>query len=128
MFNAVTSHHNASIGFYGFGQRDRESVNLIANDGSGLSLAQRQNTSGHLETAFMEEQYKALDWLTLTAGARFTHFSGAIAENAASPRLGGAIRIPRLNWVLRGFWGEYYQAPPLSTVSGPLLNFAVCKG
>ena len=128
VFNAVTSRHNASIGFYGFGQHDRESVNLIANDGSGLSLAQRQNTSGHLETAFLEEQYKALDWLTLTAGARLTHFSGAIAENAASPRLGGAIRIPHLNWVLRGFWGEYYQAPPLSTVSGPLLDFAVSQG
>ena len=59
---------------------------------------------------------------------RLTHFSGAISENAASPRLGGAIRIPHLNWVLRGFWGEYYQAPPLSTVTGPLLNFAVSQG
>ena len=33
-----------------------------------------------------------------------------------------------MNWVLRGFWGEYYQAPPLSTVSGPLLDFAVSQG
>jgi TonB dependent receptor-like, beta-barrel/Carboxypeptidase regulatory-like domain/TonB-dependent Receptor Plug Domain len=128
VFNAVTSRHNASIGLYGFGQHDGESVHLIANDGSGLSLAQEKNTSGHLETLFLEEQYKALDWLTLTAGARLTHFNGAIAENAASPRLGGAIRIPHLNWVLRGFWGEYYQAPPLSTVSGPLLDFAVSQG
>jgi len=128
VFSAVTKRHNASIGFYGFGQQDSESVNLIANDGSRLLLAQRQNTSGHLETLFLEDQYKALDWLTLTAGARITHFSGAIAENAASPRLGAAIRIPHLNWVLRGFWGEYYQAPPLSTVNGPLLNFAVSQG
>jgi len=128
VFNGVTSHHNASIGLYGFGQNDNESIDVFANDGSGLSLAQRKNTSGHLETAFLEEQYKALDWLTLTAGARFTHFTGAVAENAASPRLGGAIRIPHLNWVLRGFWGEYYQAPPLSTASGPLLDFAVSQG
>lgn len=128
VFNAVTSRHNASIGLYGFGQHDDESVNLIANDGTGLSLAQAKATSGHLETAFLEEQYKALDWLTFTAGARITHFTGAIAENAASPRLGGAIRIPHLNWVFRGFWGEYYQAPPLSTVSGPLLDFALSQG
>jgi outer membrane receptor protein involved in Fe transport len=128
VFNEVTSRHNASIGLYGFGQHDAESVNLIANDGSGLTLAQAKNTSGHLETSFLEDQYKALSWLTLTAGVRLTHFSGAIAENAASPRLGGAIRIPHLNWVLRGFWGEYYQAPPLSTVSGPLLDFAVSQG
>ena len=101
---------------------------MIANDGSGLSLAQANNTSGHLEAVFLEDQYKALAWLTFTAGVRLTHFTGAISENAASPRLGGAIRIPHLNWVLRGFWGEYYQAPPLSTVSGPLLDFAVSQG
>ncbi len=125
---AVTRRHNASMGLYGFGQHDDESIDLIANDGSGLSLAQEQITTGHLEALFLEDQYKALSWLTLTAGARLTHFSGAISENAASPRLGGAIRIPRLDWVLRGFWGRYYQAPPLSTVSGPLLEYAVSQG
>jgi hypothetical protein len=127
-FSAVTKQHNASAGLYGFGQRDDESVSLIANDGSGLALAQDKMTTGHLEALFLEDQYKILPWLTLTAGVRLTHFSGAISENAASPRLGGAIRIPHLNWVLRGFWGEYYQAPPLSTVSGPLLDFAVSQG
>lgn len=127
-FNAVTKRHNASIGVYGFGQHDLESVKLIANDGSGLSLAQDKVTSGHLEALFLEDQYKAFSWLTLTAGVRLTHFGGTISENAASPRLGGAIRIPHLNWVLRGFWGRYYQAPPLSTVSGPLLDFAVSQG
>jgi outer membrane receptor protein involved in Fe transport len=126
--NLLTPKHNASAGVYGFGQRDEESVNLIANDGSGLTLANRQLTTGHMEALFLENQYKALPWLTLTAGVRLTHFTGAISENAASPRLGGAIRIPRLNWVLRGFWGEYYQAPPLSTVTGPLLDFAVEQG
>ncbi len=126
--NLLTQKHNASVGVYGFGQHDDESVDLIANDGSGLSLADRQATTGHLEALFLEDQYKALSWLTLTAGVRLTHFTGAISENAASPRLGGAIRIPRLNWVLRGFWGEYYQAPPLSTVTGPVLDFAVEQG
>jgi outer membrane receptor protein involved in Fe transport len=113
---------------YGFGQHDDEAVKLTANDGSGLSLAQDRVTTGHMEAAFLEDQYKALSWLTLTAGVRLTHFSGAISENAASPRLGGAIRIPHLNWVLRGFWGKYYQAPPLSTVIGPLLDYAVSQG
>jgi hypothetical protein len=127
-FNAVTKKHNASMGLYGFGQRDDESVRLIANDESGLVLSQGRLSTGHLEALFLEDQYKLLSWLTLTAGARLTHCSGAISENAASPRLGAAIRIPHLNWVLRGFWGKYYQAPPLSTVSGPLLDFAVSQG
>jgi len=126
--NFLNPKHNASIGVYGFAQRDNESVDLIANDGSGLSFANQRATTGHLEALFLEDQYKALSWLTLTAGVRLTHFRGAIAENAASPRLGGAIRIPHLNWILRGFWGQYYQAPPLSTVTGPVLDFAVAEG
>jgi len=128
VLSQVTKRHNATVGLYGFGQHDDESVGLIANDGSGLSLAQGKAATGHLEALFLEDQYKALPWLTLTGGLRLTHFNGAIAENAASPRLGGAIRIPHLNWVLRAFWGEYYQAPPLSTVSGPLLDYALSQG
>jgi outer membrane receptor for ferrienterochelin and colicin len=127
-FSVVTSQHNARAGVYGFGQHDDESVDLIANDGSGLTLAQNKPSTGHLEAAFLEDQYKAFSWLTLTAGVRLTHFTGAISENAATPRLGAAIRIPHLNWVLRGFWGKYYQAPPLSTVTGPLLNYAIAQG
>jgi outer membrane receptor protein involved in Fe transport len=124
----VTGAHNASLGLYGFAQHDDESVGLLDNTGSGLSLAQEKISSGHMEALFAEDQYRLRPWLTLTAGVRLTHFNGAIAENAASPRIGAAIRIPRLNWVVRGFWGEYYQAPPLSTVSGPLLAYAVSQG
>ena len=29
---------------------------------------------------------------------------------------------------MHGFYGRYYQAPPLSTVSGPLLEFALSQG
>ncbi len=128
-YTAVTAKHNAQAGIYGFAQHDNESINVVSNDGSGTPpIAQNQIANGNLEAVFLEDQYKAFSWLTLTAGIRLTHFSGEISENAASPRLGGAIRIPHLNWVLRGFWGQYYQAPPLSTVSGPLLEYAVTQG
>jgi len=127
-FNAVTARHNASVGIYQFGQWDDESVNLLANDGSAPPLAHDQKTTGHLEALFFEDQYKAFAWLTLIAGARLMHFTGAISENAATPRLGASVRIPYLHWMLHGFWGRYYQAPPLSTVTGPLLGFAVSQG
>ncbi|HEV2687419.1 MAG TPA: TonB-dependent receptor, partial [Bryobacteraceae bacterium] len=127
-FNAVTSRHNARAGIYGFGQHDNEFIQLLANDGSGSNVLQQQRSAGHLEAGFLEDQFKVAQWLTLTGGVRLTHFSGAVAENAASPRVGAAIRIPRLNWIIRGFYGRYYQAPPLSTVAGPLLDFAVNQG
>ena len=126
--SAVTNKHNVVVGIYAFGQHDDEFVNLIANDGSGNSVAQSAVSSGQLETVFAEDQYKATSWLTLIGGLRLTHFAGAISENAADPRLGASVRIPYLHWVLRGFWGTYYQAPPLSTVSGPLLSYAVDQG
>jgi outer membrane receptor for ferrienterochelin and colicin len=125
---AVTKKHSFMAGVYGFGQHDDEAITLLSNDGSGDSVRQDDKSTGQLESLFLEDQYKAMSWLTLIAGVRLTHFSGPISENAADPRLGGSIRIPRLNWVLRGFWGQYYQAPPLSTVSGPLLNYAIAQG
>jgi len=128
VLSAVSGRHNARVGVYGFGQHDDASVKLVANDGSGAFVAQNQRSTGHLESVFLDDQYRAWSWLTLNAGVRLTHFSGAISENAASPRLGASILIPHLHWVLRGFWGEYYQAPPLSTVSGPLLDYAVTQG
>jgi outer membrane receptor protein involved in Fe transport len=126
--NSVTANHDARIGVYGFGQHDNEFVHLLANDGSGDNVQAAQASNGHLEAAFLEDQWKLTRWVTLTGGVRLTHFSGQISENTADPRVGLAIRIPRLNWVVRGFYGAYYQAPPLSTVSGPLLDYAVSQG
>lgn len=126
--NFVDARHDATAGVYGFGQADEESVRLIDNRDRAPALGHALRTSGHLEAGFLEDQYKPFSWLTLMAGVRLTGFSGAVSETAASPRLGGSVRIPRLNWVLRGFWGRYYQAPPLSTVTGPLLGFAAAQG
>jgi len=41
------------------------------------------------------------------------------------PRVGAAVLIPKLNWVVRGFYGRFYQPPPLTSLSGPALQYAV---
>jgi len=33
-----------------------------------------------------------------------------------------------VNIILHGFYGRFYQAPPLSTLSAPLLRFALTQG
>jgi outer membrane receptor for ferrienterochelin and colicin len=126
--SAVTKRHDFVMGVYGFGQHDSELAGLLANDGTGNSVRQTNLTTGQLESVFLEDQYKLQPWLTIIGGVRLTHFAGSLSENAADPRIGGSIRIPHLKWVIRSFWGTYYQAPPLSTVSGPLLNYAVSQG
>src|SRR5438270_320278 len=126
----LTRQHNIKAGFYGFSQRDSNLFAIHGEDTNGapISLTQTQKSNGNLEAVFAEDQFKLLDWLTLTGGVRFTRFHGALTETATSPRAGAAIRIPRLNWVLHGFYGRYYQAPPLATVSRPLLELAIRQG
>jgi len=122
--SVVHDKHNASAGIYAFGQHDTTLFRLVANDGSGDEFNQRDLAAGQLEAVFLQDQYKVNSWLNLAGGIRFTHFGGALNENAADPRVGAALRLPELNWVLRANYARYYQAPPLSTLSGPLLEFA----
>jgi hypothetical protein len=130
VLSALTRQHNAKVGFYGFLQRDSAFFSLAGDDGNGnpVNFQQRENPHGNLAAFFVEDQYKPVSWLTLSGGLRFTRFHGSLTENATSPRAGVAIRIPRVNIVLHGFYGRFYQAPPLSTLSGPLLQFALAQG
>ena len=124
----VNGNNNAKVGIYAFGQHDNTLFGLLANDGSGAALSQREKATGALEAAFLEDQFKATSWLTLNGGIRLTHFSGSIHEDAVNPSAGLALRLPRLNWVLRASYSRFYQSPPLNTVSGPLLDVALEQG
>lgn len=128
--SVVRGRHNAKIGMYGFAQHDDS---LIGVEGNGADPEDptaipvpvsvpltRQKTSGDLEAIFVEDQFKAASWLTLNVGIRFTRFSGLITETAGSPRLGLAIQIPHLKWVIRGSYARFYQAPPLDTAGNGL--------
>jgi TonB dependent receptor/Carboxypeptidase regulatory-like domain/TonB-dependent Receptor Plug Domain len=125
------SRNDLQAGITGFSQRDNESFNVLFNDASAAPGAasaapiyQTVSPSGSLVAAYVEDTFKAADWLTFAGGVRQTHFDGGVVENATSPRLGATLRLPGVNWLLRGFWGKYFQAPPLITLSGPLLQFA----
>ena len=127
-YSAVTGRNNAQAGVYGFAQQDSRLFALSSANPGSMPLEQHTGPTGFLAVAFLEDQFKATEWLTLTGGARLTHFAGSIAENAADPRVGAAIQLPGVHWVLRGFYGAYYQPPPLSTIAGPLLEYAVTQG
>jgi outer membrane receptor protein involved in Fe transport len=123
--NVVKGRHNASVGFYGFAQHDNTLFGLTGTNDIGDPVdvhPPRQKVNGDLEAAWVQDQFKASSWLSLTAGVRFTRFSGLITETAGSPRLGVAIQIPHLQWVLRAAYSRYYQAPPLDTVSNDVLT------
>jgi outer membrane receptor protein involved in Fe transport len=121
----VKDRNNLRAGIYGFAQQDNQLFGLIFNDNSAPNLdpPDVETPVGSVVAVYAEDQLKATSWLTLNAGLRQTHFSGGMTENATSPRVGASVRIPKLNWVFRGFYGHFYQAPPLLTASGPLLQF-----
>ncbi|WP_348268073.1 TonB-dependent receptor [Edaphobacter paludis] len=112
-------------GFYSFGQHDNYLFGAIFNDGSGSpKFSTPDSASGGVIEEYVSDNYKATSWLTLIAGLRQTHFQGQFAENETDPRFGVAVRIPKLNWVFRGFYGRFYQPPPLLTAKGPIVQFA----
>ena len=49
-------------------------------------------------------------------------------ENETDPRFGVAVKVPRLNWVFRAFYGDFYQPPPLVTATGALYDLAKDQG
>jgi len=130
VLSSLTKKHDAKVGFYGFIQRDSALFALkgVDDDGDPIDPRHQQNLHGELVAVFAEDQYKPISWLTLSGGLRITHFHGGLIENAVSPRVGVSLRLPRVGVVMHGFYGRYYQPPPLSTVSGPVLQFALAKG
>jgi outer membrane cobalamin receptor len=116
--------HNFHAGLQVFGERDSQFYAVSTLPPSGPETIAPQTTIpwSNVEAVFVEEQFKATSWLTFSAGVRLTHYGGPVSENAADPRIGAAVQIPHLGWVLRAFYGRYYQAPPLVTVTNPALN------
>lgn len=124
----VRGKHNARAGFEVFGDHENSLFGIQSTDGSLPALHQSLSTWGNLEAGYLEDQYKLDRWFTLNAGVRLTRFSGSLSETAASPRVGGALQVPKLGVILRAFYGRYYQPPPLSTISGPVLDLVLTQG
>jgi len=124
----VKGKHNARFGMYAFAQQDNTYFSVVANDGSGQQFNQTVTPGGNMEALFAEDQYRATSWLTLSGGLRYTHFAGNVTENPVDPRIGVAIRIPKLGWIVRGAYSMFYQPPPLDTVAGSLLDFTMAQG
>ena len=123
-FNASEKKNDLQVGLYSFYQQNSELLGAIFNDGSGNAFTSAEQPSGTLAAFFLDDKFKPVSWLTLSAGLRPTHFSGSVVENSISPRFGVALNVPRLNVTFRASYGHYYQAPPLITAAGPLLQFA----
>ncbi|HXX25013.1 MAG TPA: TonB-dependent receptor [Terriglobia bacterium] len=123
-FSARFRRNDLEAGVYGFAQHQHNYFDNQFTDGSENFPASSIGVTGGVAAEFISDKFKVTPWLTLIAGLRQTEFNAAVSENATDPRVGFALRVPRLNWVFRGFYGHYYQAPPLVTATGALLGLA----
>jgi hypothetical protein len=138
-FSASGSKNSFQAGLYSFYERNSELLGAAFDppDQSqcvtptnplgicpNINPPSQENSAGSLAAIFVDDKFRPVSWLTLSAGLRPTYFSGGVTESSISPRFGVALNVPRLNWTFRASYGHYYQAPPLSTASGPLLEFA----
>lgn len=123
-FSTTIEKNSITAGVYGYGQHEADLFGVVFNNDSFSNFTQNQNVAGGVQETFIEDKYKPASWLTLTGGERQTHFQAAISENAVYPRIGAAVQVPKLNWVFRGFYGHFYQPPPLTSLSGPALAYA----
>ena len=130
-FAANYKKNDLQVGFLSFYQHDNQVFGAIFNDGSGnppFNIS--ESPTANLETFYLDDRFNPFSWLTLSAGMRPTRFSegnfpsGApetpVSESAIQPRFGATVTIPKLRWTFRAFYGHYYQAPPIETVSGEL--------
>ena len=123
---AVLDYHaprnDIQAGVYSFAASQDELFDLVFTDESNPPAHETDTVPGDDIALFASDKFSITSWLTLIGGVRATHFSSKITENTTYPRIGGTLKIPRVNWVFRAFWGRFYQPPPLVTLSGPLIN------
>jgi len=103
-------------GLYSFGQHDSDLFAAIFNDQSFTNFSNPASASAGLLEEYVSDNFKPTDWLTLIAGLRLAHLQSSFTGNEVDPRFGVALRLPRIDWVFRAFYGRFYQPPPLLTV------------
>jgi hypothetical protein len=136
--DATVWKNNFQVGVYGFAQHQNNFFNNVLTVCTPPNNPSCQNfgpssaaVTGGLAEAFVSDRFTVTSWLTIVAGLRQSHFNSgsvlsqpAVVENATDPRIGVAVQIPRLHWVFRAFYGDFYQPPPLLTATGPLIDLA----
>lgn len=116
-----------SGGLYSFYQKENDLFGVEAN---GTCLTQNNpcntpaNANAGLVEFYVSDHLRLGQYVTLLGGERFSIYRAELNETAIYPRIGATARIPRLNWVLRGFYGHFFQPAPIETVSSSVLNYA----
>ena len=124
-FRAEMKDNSFSAGLYSFYQGENDLFGARINDGSAASQPNTTaDAKGGLLEFYLSDHLHLGRYVTLLGGERISVFRAGLNETAAYPRIGATVEIPRLHWVVRGFYGHFFQPAPLQTVSTSVLNYA----
>lgn len=124
-YHTEFKYNDLSAGLYSFYTREDDLFGTIVNDGSAPSQPNEPaNAIAGLVEFYVSDHLHIGRYVTLLGGERFSIFQGSLNETAIYPRIGATVEIPRLHWVLRGFYGHFFQPAPLETVNSSVLNYA----
>jgi hypothetical protein len=117
--------NNFSAGLYSFLQAEDDLFGIVVNDGSAKSQPNTPaNDNAGLVEFYLADHLRLGRYVTLLGGERFSIYRAESNESAIYPRIGTTVEVPRLHWVLRGFYGHFFQPAPPLTVSSSVLNYA----
>jgi TonB dependent receptor/Carboxypeptidase regulatory-like domain/TonB-dependent Receptor Plug Domain len=116
--------NNLSGGLYSFAQWENDLYGLQVNDGSGPSEPNTPaNTTAGIVEGHLSDHLHLGRYVTMLGGVRISSYHAGLDESAVYPRVGATAEIPHLHWVLRGFYGRFFQPAPVLTVSSSMLNY-----
>ncbi|HWT65680.1 MAG TPA: TonB-dependent receptor [Terracidiphilus sp.] len=122
--------HNFSGGLYSFYQAEKDLYGLVVNDASYAANSvprTSSSTSAGLVEFHVSDQWQLSRYIALVGGLRISSFHAGYSESAVYPRIGATVEVPRLHWVLRGFYGRFFQPAPVETVSSSFLNYVTAQ-
>ncbi|KAA6464802.1 TonB-dependent receptor [Acidobacteria bacterium AB60] len=124
-FRSELKGNSFSAGLYSFYQDENDLFGARINDGSAPSQPNTTaDATGGLVEFYLSDHLHLGRYVTLLGGERISIFRAALNETAVYPRIGATVEVPRLHWVLRGFYGHFFQPAPMQTVSSSVLNYA----
>ena len=112
-----------SGGIYSYYERANDLFGVIVHNGPTYPNTPSIASAGLFEF-YLSDHLRLGRYVTLLGGERFSFYRAELNETATYPRIGMTVEIPRLHWVLRGFYGHFFQPAPIQTVSTSVLNYA----
>jgi hypothetical protein len=124
--HAEAGPNNFSGGGYTFYQAESDLFGVIDKETSPSTVyGPDPGVAGAaLVEGYLSDHLRLGQYFTLLGAMRFSSYHAGLNESANYPRIGATFEVPRLRWVLRGFYGHFFQPAPLETVSSSVLNYA----